>query len=208
MSTTTAPDNSISLTVPPEDAGQRVDRWLAIALPDHSRSEIQRWIKEGLILVNGATLKASHKVEAGQVLTLQLPAQNKASELQAEDIPLSILYEDDDLLVIDKPAGLVVHPAPGHEGGTLVNAVLYHCPKIEGVGGERRPGIVHRLDKETSGLILVAKNDRAHWALQAQFKARTVYKEYLALVEGRVEPAQARIVAPLGRHPTDRLRQA
>ncbi|CAN5444797.1 RluA family pseudouridine synthase [soil metagenome] len=208
MSTPIALDNIITLTIPPEDAGQRLDRWLAIALPDHSRSEIQRWIKEGFILVNGVALKASHKVEAEQVLTLQLPAQNEATELQAEAIPLSILYEDHDLLVIDKPAGLVVHPAPGHESGTLVNAVLYHCPQIEGVGGERRPGIVHRLDKETSGLIIVAKNDRAHWALQAQFKDRTVYKEYLALVEGRVEPAQARIVAPLGRHPTDRLRQA
>ncbi len=208
MSIVTVPEHEITLTVSPEDANQRLDRWLALALPEHSRSEIQRWIKEGLVLINGAMPKASHKVEAGQVLSVRLPAQKSESDLQAEDIPLSILYEDDDLLVIDKPAGLVVHPSPGHAGGTLVNAVLYHCPQIEGVGGERRPGIVHRLDKETSGLILVAKNDRAHRTLQAQFKARTVFKEYLALVEGHVEPAQARIVAPLGRHPTDRLRQA
>ena len=123
-------------------------------------------------------------------------------------LPLAIVYEDDDLLVIDKPAGLVVHPAPGHPGGTLVNAVLHHCPDLEGVGGEQRPGIVHRLDKETSGLIVVAKHDQAHRYLQAQFKARTVYKEYLALLEGRLTPAQGRISAPLGRHPTDRKRQA
>lgn len=208
MSTQTLLNQPISFTITPEDAGQRLDRWLATALPEHSRSEIQRWIKEGLVLVDDITAKASHKTEEGQIVKLQLPVQNAESDLQAEDIPLQIVYEDDDLLVIDKPAGLVVHPAPGHEDGTLVNAVLHHCPALEGVGGERRPGIVHRLDKETSGLIVVAKNDRAHRDLQAQFKARTVLKEYLALVEGRVEPPQARISAPLGRHPTDRLRQA
>jgi len=200
-------DDTLTLTVTPENQGQRLDRWLATALPEHSRSEVQRWIKEGLVLVDNRVAKASQKVEDGQVVDVQVPPTSE-SELQAEAIPLSIVYEDDDLLVIDKAAGMVVHPAPGHSGGTLVNAVLYHCPQIEGVGGERRPGIVHRLDKETSGLIIVAKNDRAHRHLQEQFKARTVFKEYLALVEGHVEPAQARIVAPLGRHPTDRLRQA
>jgi 23S rRNA pseudouridine1911/1915/1917 synthase len=203
-----APDVVNIFTIQPEDQGQRLDRWLALALPDHSRSEIQRWIKEGLVLIDGVAPKASQKVEAGQTLAVQVPGQDSESDLQAEQIPLSIVYEDDDLLVIDKQAGLVVHPARGHAGGTLVNAVLHHCPQIEGVGGERRPGIVHRLDKETSGLIVVAKNDRAHRALQAQFKARTVFKEYLALVEGHIEPAQGRITAPLGRHPTDRLRQA
>jgi len=121
---------------------------------------------------------------------------------------LPILFEDADLLIIDKPAGMVVHPAPGHDHGTLVNAVLHHCPEIEGVGGERRPGIVHRLDKETSGLLVVAKNDRAHRHLQAQFKNRTVYKEYLTLLDGRIEPAQGRIIAPIGRHPVERKRQA
>lgn len=200
-------DDTLTLTVTPENQGHRLDRWLATALPEHSRSEVQRWIKEGLVLVDNRVAKASQKVEDGQVIDVQVPPTSE-TELQAEAIPLSILYEDDDLLVIDKAAGMVVHPAPGHSGGTLVNAVLYHCPQIEGVGGERRPGIVHRLDKETSGLIIVAKNDRAHRHLQEQFKARTVFKEYLALVEGHVEPAQARIVAPLGRHPTDRLRQA
>ncbi|MFN8486549.1 MAG: RluA family pseudouridine synthase [Caldilineaceae bacterium] len=208
MSSQALLDQPITLTIKPEDAGQRLDRWLATLLPEHSRSEIQRWIKEGLVMVDSVAAKASHKVEEGQVVEVRLPVQNAETALEAEDIPVTIVYEDDDLLVIDKPAGLVVHPAPGHAGGTLVNAVLHHCPAIEGVGGERRPGIVHRLDKETSGLIVVAKNDRAHRDLQAQFKARTVGKEYIALVEGHVEPPQARISAPIGRHPTDRLRQA
>lgn len=199
---------ALALTVLEQDAGQRLDRWLALALPEHSRSEVQRWVKEGLVLVDGIVAKPSQKLERGQRVQLQVPAPKAPEHLQAETIPLAVVYEDEDLLVVDKPAGMVVHPAPGHAGGTLVNAVLAHCPAIEGVGGERRPGIVHRLDKETSGLIIVAKNDRAHRDLQAQFKARTVHKEYLALVEGRLEPAQARINAPIGRHPTDRLRQA
>jgi len=199
---------TIQLTVEASDAAQRLDRWLATALSDRSRSEVQRWIKEGWVMVNEVVAKASHKLETGMVVQIRMPIQPAESDLQAEALPLSIVYEDDDLLVIDKAAGMVVHPAPGHQGGTLVNAVLYHCPQIEGVGGERRPGIVHRLDKETSGLIIVAKNDRAHRYLQAQFKNRTVFKEYLALVEGHIEPAQARIVAPIGRHPSDRLRQA
>ena len=136
------------------------------------------------------------------------PATIVATELAPEAMPLVVVYEDDDLLVIDKPAGMVVHPAPGHAAGTLVNAVLHHCPDIAGVGGERRPGIVHRLDKETSGLIVVAKHDAAHRFLQAQFKDRTVFKEYLALLDGRLQPPEGRIVTPIGRHPTDRKRMA
>jgi 23S rRNA pseudouridine1911/1915/1917 synthase len=190
------------------DAGQRLDRWLADRLPEQSRSAVQRWIAEGQVEVDGGPVKASYKLTGSEVIQVTLPALKPASSLVAEPLDLAILYEDDDLLVVDKPAGMVVHPAPGHSGGTLVNAVLHHCPTLAGVGGDRRPGIVHRLDKETSGLIVVAKHDGAHRALQAQFKARTVYKEYLALVEGRVTPPQGRINAPLGRHPTDRLRQA
>lgn len=165
-------------------------------------------MKDGLVCVNGMVVKASHRLENGQVVAVMLPPASQDGQFQAEEIPLAIVYEDANLLVIDKPAGMVVHPAPGHSGGTLVNAVLHHCPGLAGVGGERRPGIVHRLDKETSGLIVVAKNDAAHRDLQAQFKARTVYKEYLALVEGSVEPPQGRINAPIGRHLTDRLRHA
>lgn len=195
-------------TVPPTSAGQRIDRWLAEMLPDRSRSEIQRWIKNGDVLVDGVSAKASHRLEAGQTIELHLPQPAETPTVQPQNLTLPILFEDDDLLIIDKPAGMVVHPAPGHDDGTLVNAILHHCPSIEGIGGERRPGIVHRLDKETSGLLVVAKNDRAHRHLQAQFKARTVHKEYLALLEGRIEPPQGRIIAPIGRHPVERKRQA
>ncbi|MCB0085227.1 MAG: RluA family pseudouridine synthase, partial [Caldilineaceae bacterium] len=170
-----------TVTTPPEAVGQRLDRWLAEQLPEQSRSAIQRWIKAGAIRVDGALVKAGQALEAQQQITLTIPQVTDVPSLTAEAIPLKILYEDDNLLIVDKEAGMVVHPAPGHESGTLVHAILHHCPELEGVGGERRPGIVHRLDKETSGLLVVAKNDRAHRDLQAQFKARTVYKEYLAL---------------------------
>lgn len=202
------PKQTLSFTVPPVSAGQRLDRWLAEILSDRSRSEIQRWIKSGDVLVDDVSAKASHRLESGQTIAIRLPQPNETPTVQPQNLALSIVFEDHDLLIIDKPAGMVVHPAPGHEEGTLVNAVLHHCPEIEGVGGERRPGIVHRLDKETSGLLVVAKHDRAHRHLQAQFKARTVYKEYLTLLEGRIDPPQGRIIAPIGRHPVERKRQA
>lgn len=206
MSTSPAPPTRFVVSA--EDVGQRLDRRLTARLPDRSRSEIQRWVDAGLVTVAGRPAKAGYKLELGDEVVAQPPPPAEATSLQPSPIPLAVLYEDDDLLVIDKPAGMVVHPAPGHQTDTLVNAVLHHCPDLEGVGGDRgRPGIVHRLDKETSGLIVVAKNDLAHRGLQAQFKARTVYKEYLALVEGRMTPASGKIVAPVGRHPTDRLRQ-
>jgi 23S rRNA pseudouridine1911/1915/1917 synthase len=188
--------------------GQRLDRGLADALPDRSRSEIQRWIKEGRVTVGGTAAKASLKLAGGDVVAIDLPDAPQETELAAENVALSIVYEDGDLLVVDKPAGMVVHPAPGHSGGTLVNAVLHHSPDLLGVGGERRPGIVHRLDKDTSGLIVVAKHDAALRSLQAQFKARSVYKEYLTLLEGTLQPPQGRISAPIGRHPTERKRMA
>ncbi|MFN8468929.1 MAG: RluA family pseudouridine synthase [Caldilineaceae bacterium] len=199
---------SLVITVDPALQGLRLDRGLADALPDRSRSEVQRWIKEGRVFLHGEPAKSSVKLAAGDVVTIVLPEKPQAVDLAGEELPLSIVYEDDDLLVIDKPAGMVVHPAPGHSGGTLVNAVLHHCPGIAGVGGERRPGIVHRLDKDTSGLIVVAKHDQAMRSLQAQFKARTVFKEYLALLEGKLQPEHGRISAPIGRHPTERKRMA
>jgi len=186
----------------------RLDLWLARQFPDHSRTEIQRWIKGSAVRVDGMPAKPSQRLEAAQHISVNPPTVAPEPILQAEPIPLDILYEDADLLVINKPAGLVVHPAPGHPGGTLVNAVMHHCPDIEGVGGDKRPGIVHRLDKDTSGLIVVAKNDRALRDLQRQFKGRTVLKEYLALLEGRLDQPQGRITAPIGRHPTERKRQA
>lgn len=199
---------AFTLAVTADAAGQRLDRWLATALPEESRSAIQRWIANERVLVGGKAQKSSYKLETGDVVRVDPPAAPAEASVQAEALQLNVVYEDADLLVIDKAAGMVVHPAPGHSGGTLVNAVLHHAPEIEGVGGERRPGIVHRLDKETSGLIVVAKNDRAHRHLQAQFKARTVYKEYLALLDGWIEPPAGKLVAPIGRHPNDRLRQA
>jgi 23S rRNA pseudouridine1911/1915/1917 synthase len=198
----------VTLTVPADGDGQRLDRWLASQLPDRSRTEIQRWIAEGRVQFEGAAAKASLRLMPGMAVAVDIPEVAPAAGPAAEPIPLTILYEDADLLVVDKPAGMVVHPAPGHSGGTLVNAVLHHCPDIAGVGGERRPGIVHRLDQDTSGLIVVAKHDRAHRHLQAQFKRRTVYKEYIALVDGQVTPRQGTLSAPIGRHPTDRKRQA
>ncbi|MBV7327678.1 RluA family pseudouridine synthase [Chloroflexi bacterium TSY] len=204
---------SIQLTVSVTDSGQRLDRWLTTALRLHnpnlySRSEIQRWIKLGHVLVDQNKVRSNFKLESGQRVQVHIPPKIEVETLQPEAIPLQITFEDENLIVVDKPAGQVVHPAPGHSTGTLVHALLHHCPDIDGVGGERRPGIVHRLDKETSGLLVVAKNDSTHRFLQRQFQERTVYKEYLALVDRVVDPPCGRISAPIGRHPVDRKRQA
>jgi 23S rRNA pseudouridine1911/1915/1917 synthase len=197
------------LKVPPSATGQRLDRWLTDQFEGESRSAVQRWIAEGLVTVNGERpSKAGMSLEAeAEIEVVQRPAVVETA-LLPEDIPLDIIYQDNNLLVIDKPAGLVVHPGPGHAAGTLANAILHHCPGLAGIGGEKRPGIVHRLDKGTSGLIVVAKNDAAMRFLQEQFAGRTVYKEYLALLEGRIEPSRGRIDAPIGRHPTRRQRMA
>jgi 23S rRNA pseudouridine1911/1915/1917 synthase len=187
--------------------GGRLDRLVAARLADLSRTAVQRLIDDGFITLNGSNCKASDKVEQGDVIVVRVPPP-VPTDLLAEDIPLTIVYEDDDVIVIDKPAGLVVHPAAGHDSGTLVNALLGHIPDLEGIGGEVRPGIVHRLDKDTSGLIIAAKNDRALQFLQEQFKARTIKKMYLALVEGIVEPREGIIDAPIGRSKTDRKKMA
>jgi len=149
-----------AITLVVGDSADRLDRWLADQLPEHSRSEVQRWIAAGRVTANGRPLKASYHVASGQEIAVSIPPTEDYA-VEAEPIPLDVIYEDGDLLVVDKPAGMVVHPAAGNWHGTLVNAVLYHCPDLEGVGGAHRPGIVHRLDRDTSGLILVAKNDRA-----------------------------------------------
>lgn len=190
-----------------EAEGERIDKALAAAHPQLSRTQWQHLIEEGLVTVSGDTVKASTRLQGGERVQATIPAPTE-TELVAENIPLDVIYEDDDLLAVNKPAGMVVHPAPGHESGTLVNAVLGYCPDLEGVGGERRPGLVHRLDKETSGLILVAKNDHALRYLQRQFKHRTVQKTYLALVEGLIQPPRALIDAPIGRDPHHRQRMA
>ena len=180
---------------------------IARRYPELSRTQAQRLIGEGRVTVNGIPAKASLKVFAGDRIVLNLPAP-EASRLAPEAIPVKIVYEDDDLLVIDKPAGLTVHPAPGHPAHTLVNAILSHLPELPETGDRLRPGIVHRLDKDTSGLIIVAKNARAHLDLSDQFKERSVSKVYLALVEGRLEPRDGVIEAPIGRDRSHRERMA
>jgi 23S rRNA pseudouridine1911/1915/1917 synthase len=185
----------------------RVDRYIAQEAPDLSRSLVQKLLDEGRITVAGEVPKASYKVQAGDEIIVRVPPP-EPTEVLAEAIPLTIIYEDADIVVVDKPAGMVVHPAHGHPNGTLVNALLAHCPDLAGIGGELRPGIVHRLDKDTSGLLIVAKNDAAHHHLQAQFQAHLVHKTYLALVEGVPEAAHGVIDAPIGRDPQHRQRMA
>jgi 23S rRNA pseudouridine1911/1915/1917 synthase len=187
---------------------ERLDVFVARSLPALTRSRARKLIHEGLVTVDGAVpAKAGVALEPGQRVRVTLPPPEPDTPLP-ESIPLRIVYEDEDLLVIDKPAGLAVHPSPGHPGHTLVNAVLAHCPELAGVGEAGRPGIVHRLDKDTSGLIIVAKNDAAHAALARQLKEKQVEKTYLALALGRVEPAEGVIDAPLGRHPRHRKKMA
>ncbi len=187
--------------------GERLDKAVADALPNLSRAQLQRLIKEGKVEVDGRPAKASLRLEGGEKVLVIRP-EPVGSELTPQDIPLDIRYQDDDCLVINKPAGMVVHPGTGNPDGTLVNALLYYLPDLKGVGGEKRPGIVHRLDKYTSGLIVVAKHDRALWHLQDQFKARTVKKEYLALVHGLAQPQEAIIDAPIGRDARQRKKMA
>ncbi len=189
-----------------ESGGDRLDRYVCDHADGLSRAAVQRLVDDGHILVNGVAHKASYRVEPGDTVTVRVPPPEPAGA-RPEAIPLTIVYEDDDVIVIDKPAGMVVHPAAGHVGGTLVNAVLGHAPRLD-VGGAERPGIVHRLDSDTSGLIVVAKNDAAMHDLQAQFQARRVHKTYLALAAGRVEPPQGVIRAPIGRDPKHRQRMA
>lgn len=200
------PDDEQVFLVGDGDAGQRLDVFLAERLRDVSRSQLQRLIGTQSVTVNGAPVKSSYKAQSGDLVAVETPAPKAATHLSAETIPLDIVYEDSDLLVIDKAAGMVVHPAPGSENGTLVNALLAHCDDLSGIGGVERPGIVHRLDKDTTGLLVVAKNDAAHHGLQDQIQRRTATRKYLALVWGRVPFPEGIVDVPIGRHPTDRKR--
>lgn len=187
-----------------EDISSRLDKYLTGVLPEFSRSRLQNLIKKGNVQVNGEIiLKTGYALEHGMEIDIRIPSPEKP-DLEPEPIPLDIIFENEDLIIINKPAGMVVHPSAGHAEGTLVHAALAHAPKIKGVGGIRRPGIVHRLDKNTSGLIVLAKNDRAHQWLQNQFKDRQVEKVYLALVDGTPPTPQGRIEAAIGRDSTQR----
>jgi 23S rRNA pseudouridine1911/1915/1917 synthase len=186
----------------------RIDKLLVGWLPDFSRSRLQGLIRDGFVTVNEKTVsKSGQKVEVGDQVVIRIPPPVPSS-LIPEDIPLKVVFENQHLMVINKPAGMVVHPAAGHSSGTLVQAALAHAPELEGVGGEQRPGVVHRLDKDTSGLILMAKDDKTHRWLQDQFRLRKVRKVYLALVDGKPPTPSGRIEAPIGRDPSHRKQMA
>jgi 23S rRNA pseudouridine1911/1915/1917 synthase len=191
-----------------QENSDRLDRYLSQELPDLSRSRIQQLIEQGKVQLNDQVcISKKINVKAGDRITLEIP-EAQPLELQAEDIALDILYEDDQLLILNKPAGLVVHPAPGHPDGTLVNALLAHCPNLPGIGGVQRPGIVHRLDKDTTGAIAIAKTDIAYQHLQAQLQAKTARREYLGVVYGAPKAENGVIDLPIGRHRQDRKKMA
>lgn len=195
------------LTATSEHAGVRLDAFLS-ADGQLSRSQAARLIEEGRVAVDGRPAAKSCRVAEGQQVTVDIP-EVKDTAVEAQDIPLDVVYEDGDVIVVNKPTGLVVHPAPGHPDGTLVNALLHHCgDSLSGIGGEKRPGIVHRIDKDTSGLLIVAKNDLAHLGLSGQLKDRSLSRVYEAVVKGRLREDSGTIDAPIGRHPTDRKRMA
>jgi len=197
----------IKLEVQSADAGQRLDRFLAQALPAFSRARLQALIREKFVIVNGKPARPRDPVRAGIVIELREPEVAKI-DVQPEAMHLDVLFEDDDLLVVNKPAGLVVHPGAGHQEHTLVNALLAHCKNLSGIGGRERPGIVHRLDKETSGVLVIAKNDAIHRDLSKQFADRTTGKIYLALIAGTPRQKTGTIDAPIARHPVHRQRMS
>ncbi|WP_410795728.1 RluA family pseudouridine synthase [Paenibacillus sp. J5C2022] len=191
--------------IPEGDVGERIDKWLTDALEEESvsRTAVQEWVKRGLVQVNGAAVKPNYKLAASDRVELQLP-EPEAAEIQPEAIPLDIVYEDSDVIVVNKPRGMVVHPAPGHLTGTLVNALMHHCSDLSGINGLLRPGIVHRIDKDTTGLLMAAKNDMAHHSLAEQLKEHSVTRQYVALVHGDLPHDNGTINAPIGRDPQDR----
>ena len=191
-----------------EFVGERIDKFLSCRLEEVSRSYIQKLIKEGHVSVNGKPVKANYKLGAGDEISVEIP-EAKEPDILPEDIPLDILYEDQDILVVNKPKGMVVHPAAGHYSGTLVNALMYHCKdSLSGINGVMRPGIVHRIDMDTTGSLLVCKNDEAHRILAEQLKEHTIRREYHAIVYGNIKEDTGTVDAPIGRHPTDRKKMS
>ncbi|RKD34339.1 RluA family pseudouridine synthase [Thermohalobacter berrensis] len=190
-----------------EQDNERVDAFLASELDDVSRSYIKKLIKKDLVRVNDKKVKPKYIVSQGDIIVVQLPEPKKL-EIKPEDIPIEIVYEDEDVAVVNKPQGMVVHPAPGHHSGTLVNALLYHLDSLSSINGIIRPGIVHRIDKDTSGLLMIAKNNNAHNKLSEQLKEHTITRRYYALVKGNIKEDSGTVNAPVGRHPVDRKKMA
>ncbi len=200
--------NNRIIEVTEEEAGVRIDRYLSDTEPDLTRSYLQKLVKEGAVTVNGRTVKASYSVEAGDRIELQIPDQTEP-DILPEDIPLDVLYEDGDVILVNKPKGMVVHPAAGHYTGTLVNALMYHCrDDLSGINGVLRPGIVHRIDMDTTGVLIACKNDMAHNHIAEQLKEHSITRRYYALVHGVIQEEEGTVNAPIGRHPIDRKKMA
>ena len=199
-------DNIITITA--QESAERIDALLARCVPELTRSAAARLIEDGAVTVGGRAVRKNYKCAPGDEISLIMP-EAADCELRPQDIPIDVVYEDDDLLVVNKARGMVVHPAPGHPDGTLVNALMFRCgDSLSGIGGEKRPGIVHRIDKDTSGLLIVAKNDFAHLALSAQLADRSLSRVYEAVVRGGMREDSGTVNAPIGRHPTDRKKMA
>ena len=199
-------DNIITITA--QESAERIDALLARCVPELTRSAAARLIEDGAVTVGGRTVRKNYRCAPGDEISLIMP-EAADCELRPQDIPIDVVYEDDDLLVVNKARGMVVHPAPGHPDGTLVNALMFRCgDSLSGIGGEKRPGIVHRIDKDTSGLLIVAKNDFAHLALSAQLADRSLSRVYEAVVRGGMREDSGTVNAPIGRHPTDRKKMA
>ncbi|PYF07036.1 ribosomal large subunit pseudouridine synthase D [Ureibacillus chungkukjangi] len=197
----------VTITIEQENAGERIDKALSTIQEEWSRSQISTWITEGIVKVNGEDIKPKYKVKEGDVIEVDVP-DPEVLEVIPENLDLEIIYEDKDVLVVNKPKGMVVHPAPGHLTGTLVNGLMHHCKDLSGINGILRPGIVHRIDKDTSGLLMVAKNDQAHHSLVDQLVNKTVTRKYTALVHGHIAHDKGTVDAPIGRDPKDRQKQA
>lgn len=199
--------NEFDFIVTKENVGTRLDKFLALVLQDVSRSNIQNIIDEGKVLVNNKEKKSNYKLKEKDFVLVSIP-EPKELNVEPENIPIEIMYEDSDIIVVNKPHGMVVHPAPGVYNGTLVNALLYHCDDLSGINGILRPGIVHRIDKDTSGILVVAKNDYSHNKLAEQLKEHSMKREYYAVVEGVLKQDEGTINEPLGRHPVERIKIA
>lgn len=194
--------------VKPQNNNIRIDKFLAEQMPDCTRSFLQKLIKENQVLVNKAPVKSNYKISTGDLISIHIP-EIKDPEILAEDIPLDILYEDKDIIIVNKPKQMVVHPAPGHYSGTLVNALMFHCgEELSGINGELRPGIVHRIDMDTTGSLVICKNDMAHQSLSEQLKVHSIKRVYEAIVHGNLKEDTGTIHAPIGRHPLDRKKMS